>query len=369
MSNGSGAVPTWFDPSAYLGGSTWIPGGNNFGSVQKLGTTANFDLPVITNNIERMRIMNNGNVAIDPPTGIAAFNATNPEKLLVDAGTTTSVNAIVGKGNNSTYLQLNIQNLNNGGNASSDVVATADNGNELTNYVDLGMNSSGNTSGVMGAADDAYLYTTGNNFLVGTANAKALVFMTGGTTQSTNERMRIDATGNVGIGTNNPGNKLEVNSGTGGVSGLRLKQLPSGAVLFMSNTADVAQNNSNFYFDATNYRLSVAAGTTPASTLQVGGSLATAITTKTANYTASGNDYTILCNNTSGAITISLPTAVGVTGRIYVIKKISGAGNNVTIDGFASETIDGVTTNTLTTQYNSIMIQSDGANWYILSKN
>jgi hypothetical protein len=129
----------------------------------------------------------------------------------VDAGTTNSYNAIIGRGTINNYLQLNIQNLSNGVNASSDVVATADNGTETVNYVDLGINSSTNSSGSMGAADDAYLYTTGNNLLIGTATAaKALVFMTGGTTQSTNERMRIDGSGNVGVGKTSPAYKVDV---------------------------------------------------------------------------------------------------------------------------------------------------------------
>ena len=53
-----------------------------------------------------MRLTNTGNLGI----GTSSFNGTYPEKLLVDAGTTTSiVNAIVGKGSINSYLQLNIQ--------------------------------------------------------------------------------------------------------------------------------------------------------------------------------------------------------------------------------------------------------------------
>jgi hypothetical protein len=308
-----------------------------------------------------------GSSAPSVGVGVNTFSA-NPEALLVYQNSSTSFNVIGGKGSLNNYLQLNIQNLNSGASASSDVVATADNGNESTNYVDLGMNSSGySTTGITGGANNAYLYSAANDFIIGNSTAaKNLIFFTGGTA-TTNEAMRIIGTGFIGMGTTTPGNKLEINSGTGGASGLRLKELPSGAVLFMSSTNDVAQSNNNFFFDAVNYRLSVAAGQTPASTLQVGGSVGTAIVTKTANYSASGNDYTILCNNTAGAIQISLPTATGCAGRIYVIKKISPAGNNVTIAGYnGTETIDGNTTYSLVPQYSNLMIQSDGTSWWIL---
>ena len=188
-------------------GTDWSQGGNSVAAIKKIGTINNFDLPFITNNTETMRLTAAGRLGI----GTSVFNGTYPEKLLVDAGTTTSVNAIVGKGTINNYLQLNIQNLSNGASASSDVVATADNGSETTNYVDMGINGSANTSGIMGGANDAYLYNIGQNFLVGTGTAsKSLVFMTGGTTQSANERMRIDGSGNIGIGIINPAYKLHV---------------------------------------------------------------------------------------------------------------------------------------------------------------
>jgi hypothetical protein len=188
-------------------------------------------------------------------------------------------------------------------------------------------------------------------------------------TIATTSSQTIDGTGNVGIGTASPGNKLEVNSGTSGVSGLRLKQMPAGGLLFISSTTDVTGNNSNLYFDNTNYRLSIGAGTTPASTLQSGGSFAAGIVTKTANYTASVSDHTILCNNTAGAITIGLPSAAGITGRIYVIKKISAAGNDVVLGTyFGAETIDSSTSFAITTQDSSIMLQSNGTAWFIYQK-
>lgn len=92
----------------------------------------------------------------------------------------------------------------------------------------------------------------------------------------------------------------------------------------------------------------------------------TSIVTKTANYTATLSDYTILCDATSGAITITLPAASTSSGKIYNIKKIDASGNNVVIDGNASETIDGATTQTITAQWTNRTIQSNGTAWFIL---
>jgi hypothetical protein len=250
-----------------------------------------------------MRLSAGGNVGI----GAAVVDGSNAERLLVDGGT-TSYNVISGKGDLNNYLQLNIKNKNAGTAASSDVVATNDAGDEENgiNYVDMGVNSSGNTStGVLGGANTTYLYGTGADFSIGNAiPGNNLVFFTGGTASS-NERLRINGNGNVGVGT-----------------------------------------------------------TSPTSTFQDAGSFSLKITTQTGNYTATASDYTILMNNTTPK-SVTLPTASGITGRIYVIKKISTGTSTVKTTG--SETIDGATTKSLASQYDYIMVQSDGTNWVIIS--
>jgi hypothetical protein len=103
--------------------------------------------------------------------------------------------------------------------------------------------------------------------------------------------------------------------------------------------------------------------------LQVNGSISgigfkQAYVTKTGAYTATNDDYVIDC--TSGTFTVTLPASSGRTGRILIIKN-SGAGT-ITVDGNASETIDGAATYSLAVQYATIQIVSDGTNWKIIAK-
>lgn len=103
------------------------------------------------------------------------------------------------------------------------------------------------------------------------------------------------------------------------------------------------------------------------STLHSGGSLAAGLATVTATTAPNAGHHTILADATSGAITVNLPTAVGIAGRHYIIKKIDNA-NNVVVDGSSTQTIDGATTKTITTQYGFLQIVSDGANWLIVAQ-
>ena len=81
---------------------------------------------------------------------------------------------------------------------------------------------------------------------------------------------------------------------------------------------------------------------------------------KSTAYTIGDEDYFVDC--TSGTFTITLPTAVGVSGKIYIVKN-SGSGT-ITVATTSSQTIDGSSTKTLS-QYQSVQVQSNGSNWVV----
>lgn len=78
--------------------------------------------------------------------------------------------------------------------------------------------------------------------------------------------------------------------------------------------------------------------------------------------TLDATDHVVNC--TANTFTVTLPTAVGVTGRRYQIKN-SGTGT-ITIACNGTQTIDGAATKSLATQYSSISVVSNGANWIIV---
>ncbi len=139
----------------------------------------------------------------------------------------------------------------------------------------------------------------------------------------------------------------------------------TGAATF---TGNLTVDSSTFFVDATANEVGIGTNA-PNSVLQVVGSVSKSISdVKTANYTATATDYTILCSAASGAVTITLPAASGITGRIYVIKKTNASSgvNSVTVDGNGSETIDGSASINLSCK-SSVTLQCDGSNWHILS--
>ena len=88
-------------------------------------------------------------------------------------------------------------------------------------------------------------------------------------------------------------------------------------------------------------------------------------------FTASGNlsdEIVVLANTTDGAITLTLPSAIGNDGRQFIIKDWKGKSsvNPITMQPSLSQTIDGASTKTINANYSSFYVISDGANWSIL---
>jgi hypothetical protein len=101
--------------------------------------------------------------------------------------------------------------------------------------------------------------------------------------------------------------------------------------------------------------------------LQGGGAARGAYRSVTTSGNVVSGDYLIIADATTGAITLNLPPAALVPGRIYVIKRINAGANTVTVDANGSETIDGALTHVLSPQWNSITIISNGTAWFITS--
>lgn len=188
---------------------------------------------------------------------------------------------------------------------------------------------------------------------------------------------------NTAIGANALVNSITTSQNTaiGSSAGVKNKGANNTFIGYESMLLYNQNNSSNydntFYITGKNGHDSVASTTSlagintiaPNSTFQVNGSFAAAYVAKTINYTATASDYTISADGTSGAFAITLPTAVGITGRIYVIRKSDASGNTITVSTTSSQQINGSATYTLGTQYKYVTVQSSGSAWMIIGNN
>lgn len=95
---------------------------------------------------------------------------------------------------------------------------------------------------------------------------------------------------------------------------------------------------------------------------------------KTSNYTITTADGTIKVDASSGPRTITLPPAVSCyssgSGQVFTIKKVDASANIVTVQDVTSgEMIDGFSTTSITQQYDSMTVQSNGMGWDVISSN
>jgi hypothetical protein len=106
-------------------------------------------------------------------------------------------------------------------------------------------------------------------------------------------------------------------------------------------------------------RVGIATSALANSTLQVNGSLSTAIVTPTVNLTLDESHYTVIINSN---ISITLPSANTANGRIYVIKNTTNTAKTI------STYIDHTGNNaTQVGAQSSLWLQSNGSSWNAIS--
>lgn len=88
--------------------------------------------------------------------------------------------------------------------------------------------------------------------------------------------------------------------------------------------------------------------------------------TVTAAVTLEPKDSGIIFVGNSGTMAITLPPAATSAGVQYTFVKTTAAASAITIDGNASETINGATTHaTMDAQYDTITIVCNGTAWFL----
>jgi hypothetical protein len=385
-----------------LTGNTWLNGGNNLSAPGVFGTKTNQPFNIITNNVTALTFAANGAITqggtpgsgqqvtftgnVDatngldvtgaPLTATAGATLTGTTNLNTTGTGTTNIGNCAGPAVNNIAGVTNI----NTACASPTTIGSA-----------TGVTNIAGTTTVTGATN---LNTTGSGITT-IGNATATTTVVGATNLNTTGS-GITTIGNASATTNLTGPTVNVTglvSGSGADSVVvqdpstgRLKKVSMAMVGANSFTANngLTKTASNVQLGGTlvqNTNIAQASfnltttgvgnvgfgTTTPTSKLTVAGSFSTAIVTKGANYTADATDHIIIADATSGARTITLPSAVGIAGRQYIIKKKDSTVNTVAITANGSETIDGDGTILMSMQWQVRTIVSDGANWMIIS--
>lgn len=137
-------------------------------------------------------------------------------------------------------------------------------------------------------------------------------------------------------------------SATSGIS----RELNIGNTMFGTNISNTTPPYLGIYTRA------------PNSTFHVSGSTSFGYTYKSASYTLGATDHLVEFESGS-SITATLPTAVGISGRQYIIKS-TGAGT-VTVKPSSSQLIDDQTFVDLSTKYDKLIVMSNGSYWLKIS--
>jgi hypothetical protein len=264
--------------------------------------------------------------------GNSTSTTTTVAGATVNLNTTGTVTTNIGSAT-ATTTELGTVNVNNSGTGTMNIGTSA--GAAITN-----IGSATATTNINGTA----LNITG---LASGATTDSLVSVNPAT--GATHRLSISNVIGSSITANNGLTKTGTNVALGGT-------------LTASTTILQATND----FIVTGGNVGIGAATSPTSTFQVTGSVGVSYKKVTVNTTITGSDYVVLANATSGALTLTLPSATGLTGRMYVVGKTDETTNVVTFS--PTLTLTETTTIPSISFAKKYRIVSDGTNWVIVNE-
>jgi hypothetical protein len=98
--------------------------------------------------------------------------------------------------------------------------------------------------------------------------------------------------------------------------------------------------------------------------------VADTLTSVAGNYSVLDADEFIKATaGSSGDRTLTMPTAVGRTGKIWKIVRVDSGTSNIVMATTSSQTINGIPTYTLSNQWQYVWLESDGSNWIVVNNN
>ena len=215
-----GTLTTASQPNLTSAGATFSAGNitaNNLSISNAVGITGNLtvggNVNFTSGNINQ--ISGNAGSFFGDTYGFGALYAGIPSGFGNIPATVLQVSA-----NYNDYAEFNIQNINGGTNATTDIVATADNGGIDSYYADFGITSStfngtsGNALGNILGPNDVYVYSHGANTAQPAGSPGNLVLATA--TKGTIVKIAVGG-GNIAnlVATFNPANTVSANTTSG----------------------------------------------------------------------------------------------------------------------------------------------------------
>jgi len=196
-------------------------------------------------------------------------------------------------GNVNNYIQVSLNNINTGNNASSDFILYDTLGMLANNYIDMGINGNNYNQAdwTINGPSDAYIYTGNTNLAIGTGKTSTnLVFFAGGTL-AVNEKFRVTHS-NLFVIANST---ALVANGSNGASGAILSSNGTG----INWTTNIANVSSLTFTNSTSTAVA------NASNLRIGNGTANSILTSNS----------LLVQNSSASISIVNPANLTITAN------------------------------------------------------